>query len=75
MSLKHRGGSKYSKKQMLYAKYDDQVRFYLILSEILSLNIHNNGGGQDGNICINCTCIQFVCFMFLGKTASAGHVA
>lgn len=25
MSLKHRGGSKYSKKQMLYAKYDDQV--------------------------------------------------
>lgn len=26
MSLKHRGGSKYSKKQMLYAKYDDQAR-------------------------------------------------
>ena len=38
MSLKHRGGSKYSKKQMLYAKYDDQVRFYLILSEILIMN-------------------------------------
>ena len=28
MSLKHRGGSKYAKKQMLYAKYDDKVRFY-----------------------------------------------
>ena len=38
MSLKHRGGSKYSKKQMLYAKYDDQVRFSLILSEILIMN-------------------------------------
>ncbi|XP_062604678.1 uncharacterized protein LOC134266461 [Saccostrea cucullata] len=26
MSLKHRGGSKYAKKQMLYAKFDDQAR-------------------------------------------------
>ena len=25
MSLKHRGGSKYMKKQIIYGKYDDQV--------------------------------------------------
>ncbi|XP_060077158.1 U3 small nucleolar RNA-associated protein 14 homolog A-like [Ylistrum balloti] len=26
MNLKHRGGSKYAKKQMIYAKYDDKAR-------------------------------------------------
>ena len=26
MSLKHRGGSKYARKQMIYAKYDVKVR-------------------------------------------------
>ena len=31
MSLKHRGGSKYAKKQMIYAKYDNKVINYLIL--------------------------------------------
>ena len=30
MSLKHRGGSKYAKKQMIYAKYDNKVTNYLI---------------------------------------------
>ena len=26
MSLKHRGGSKFMKQQMVYGKYDDKVR-------------------------------------------------